>query len=555
MLYPINLRMANLFRKIKKGKVYWYIGESKREGRKVRRIWQKYLGPADRVADQLVNGATPTEVDVLEFGLCATLLNLNYELEFVESVNKVILKREQGLSYGEHLLLTIINRIDDPKSHNKFGDWFDSTMLKRVFSFKKDYLSSQNFWNHWNKINEEQINNIQELLLEKLTKKYDISELCYDPTNFTTYIQEHKNQKIMQFGHSKDKRKGFRQVNLSLLVTKKEGIPLWHHTYNGNINDATEFKDLINTLVKRVSFFSKVCRKITLVFDKGNNSKRNIKKMSRRLGFFIVGSLKPSEFSELFNIPLEDFKGEYLTSTEKRVYFVSKTMNIYDSRKKVVVTYSNELAYKNRVRVDKALDKALNQLKNLQSRIKNAKLSRDELLIKVHEISDKSYIKGLINYEVEQHLNGLLLKFKENKEAYEKLSRRFGKNLLFTDDFSLKAEEVIKVYSSKSIVEEQIKNLKDKHVISFTPMWCWTDKMIRVHAFSCVMALLFLRCMVKKAKDSGIKLSQDKIITQLKKIRLSLLRTSNSNKVHTKLTRLNSSQRELKNIFRLQDYV
>ena len=183
------------------------------------------------------------------------------------------------------------------------------------------------------------------------------------------------------------------------------------------------------------------------------------------------------------------------------------------------------------------------------------KLTRDELLIKVHEAADKKYIKGLIDYEVEQHLNDTLLRFKENKEVYEKLSRRFGKNLLFTDDLSLKPEEVVKIYSSKNVVEEQIKNLKDTHVIRFTPMWCWTDKMIRVHAFSCVMALLFLRVMVKKANDSGLKLSQDGILAQLKSIRLSLLRMPNSNKVHAKLTRLNSSQRELKNIFKLQDYV
>ena len=104
-------------------------------------------------------------------------------------------------------------------------------------------------------------------------------------------------------------------------------------------------------------------------------------------------------------------------------------------------------------------------------------------------------------------------------------------------------------------MEEQIKNLKDTHVISFTPMWCWTDKMIRVHAFSCVMALLFLRVMVKKANDSGLKLSQDRVLAQLKSIRLSLLRMPNSNKVHAKLTHLNSPQRELKNIFKLQDYV
>jgi hypothetical protein len=48
-------------------------------------------------------------------------------------------------------------------------------------------------------------------------------------------------------------------------------------------------------------------------------------------------------------------------------------------------------------------------------------------------------------------------------------------------------------------------------------MWCWTDKMIRVHAFTCVMAVLFLRMLVKDARDKKINLSQGQIIEELKK--------------------------------------
>lgn len=282
MLY-LTISMANLIKKKIKGKIYWYIGESKRVDGHVKRIWQKYLGPAEKVAEQLLEGAAPQEVDVLNLGLCAAMLNINEEIGFTDIVNKVISKREQGLSYGEHLMLTLINRLDNPVSKNKFGDWFDGTVLKRIYPINKQYLSSQNFWNHWNNICEKDIEDIQEQLLEKIIPLCDISELCFDPTNFSTYIEKHKNQKIMQFGHAKDGRKGFRQVNLSLLVTQKDGIPLWHHTYDGNINDVTEFKEFIKSLTDRISFFSKKCRRITLIMDKGNNSKSNISNIDKKL--------------------------------------------------------------------------------------------------------------------------------------------------------------------------------------------------------------------------------------------------------------------------------
>ncbi len=543
--------MVYLFKKIKNGKICWYLGESRRENGKVRRIWQRYLGIAENVGEALKHGIFPEETDVLEFGLCAALLEIDNEIQFRDVVDKILKKREQGLSYGEHLLLTIINRIDNPASKNKLSSWFDATFLKRIFLVKKDYLSSQDFWNHWNHISEEDINKIQEELLKRIIPLVEIDNLVYDPTNFTTYIEEHRDEKIIQFGHSKDGRK-LRQINLSLLVTKEEGIPLWHHTYNGNINDVTEFKEFIKLLTSRIILFAKKCKKITIIFDKGNNSKTNIKKVDKKLSFFIVGSLKPSEHKELFDIPLEEFREKYQTAEKKEVLCTSKLMDIYEGKKKVVITYSTELAYKNKIRVEKALNKALNQLKNIQARLKNSTLTRDELLIKVSKIADKQWIKGMIDYEVKEERGELYLTFKENHKSYEDISKSFGKNILFTDDLSLKTAEIVELYSDRYIVEEQIKNLKDRHVISFTPAWCWTDKMIRVHAFTCVMALLFLRFLCKRA---GKKHSQDTIIEQLKRIKLTLIKMPKSNEIKPQISRLNDIQRDLVNKFGLRKYV
>ena len=252
----------------------------------------------------------------------------------------------------------------------------------------------------------------------------------------------------------------------------------------------------------------------------------------------------------MFDIPLEEFKVKYQTAEEKEVLCTSKIMDIYEGKKKVVITYSNELAYKNKIRVDKALNKALNQLKNIQARLKNSNLKRDELLIKVSKIVGKQRIKGLIDYQIKEN-GDLSFSFKENTEAYEKVSKGFGKNILFTDDLSLSIEEIVKLYSDKYIVEEQIKNLKDRHVISFTPAWCWTDKMIRVHAFTCVIALLFLRFLCLK---SGEKYSQDTIVEQLKKVKLALIKMPKSNEIKPQISRLNDIQRELVNKLGLREY-
>lgn len=547
--------MVYLFTKKRKTGTYYYLGENKKVNGKSRRVWQKYVGPAHAIKGLLEGGKSPFEIDVLEFGLVAGILTVNDDLDFAGVIDKVIPKREQGLSFGDHLLLTIINRVDEPLSRNQFANWFEHTILKRRFAVKMNYLSSQNFWNHWKKIGQEQIDTIQERLLEKILPLVDLKELVFDPTNFTTYIEEHKEQAIMQFGHSKNGMKGLRQVNLSLLVTKQEGIPLWHHTYNGNINDVTEFKEFINILTSRVAYFSKRCKNITLILDKGNNSQNNIRNVNAKLHFFVVGSLKPSENQELFEIPLEHFSEEHVSAKGEKTFYTSLTKDVYDGAKKIVITYNNELAYNQRIRTDKAIQKALNQLQNIKERLAISKKTRDETLIKINSIVNKSYLKGLLTYTLEESDGKLKLSFEKNQTTYQQKSKTFGKNILFTDNLDLSTDDIVKLYRDKNIVEEQIKNLKDTHVIRFTPMWCWTDHMIRVHAFTCVMALLFLRLLMKKISKAKLNLSQDQALDQLKKVKLALLKAPKSDKVTAQLTRLNDTQRALVNTLNLRRYL
>jgi transposase len=546
--------MVSLIKKQVNGRVYWYLCEAKRVNGKPRIVWQKYLGTANKIKEYFENGLAPQQIDALEFGNITSLLSISDELNFVETVDKIIPKRHQGLSIGNHLLLIIINRIDNPLSKNKLSDWFDNTVLKRRFAVKSSYLSSQDFWNHWKKIDQEQTDLIQEKLLDRIFPLINVDELVFDPTNFTTYIEEHKGNKIPQFGHSKNKIKGLRQVNLSLLVNKKDGVPLWHRTYDGNINDVTEFKEFVKALTKRITSFSKRCKNITLILDKGNNSMNNIKNIDKELHFFVVGSLKPSENQELFEIPLEKFNEEYVNANGEKTFCTETTKDVYAGNKKIIITYDNKLAYNQKIRTDKAIQKALNQLQNIQGRIKDSRKSRDEILIKINSIVGKNYLKNLINYELKETANGIDLTFTENSEVYDQKRKTFGKNILFTDKFCLSAQEIIKLYREKNIVEEQIKNLKDTHVIRFTPMWCWTDNMIKVHAFTCVMALLFLRLLVKKVQDAKINLSQDQILDQLRRIKLTILKMPNSDRLLTKITRLNDTQRALVNLLNLRKY-
>src|SRR3989338_8956722 len=316
--------MVYLFSKLVKGNRYYYLGKNKSISGKSKRVLEIYLGTSDRIRDLLGNGSLPAEVESLSFGIPSAILNIAEEINFVKIVDGICQKRNQGLSVGEHILIDIINRIDEQQSHNKLGEWFSKTILRNKFKVKNSYLSSQGYWNHWQYLNEEKIERIQKDLLPILIKDLDLSQLFYDPTNFSNYIEDNhkrnpKNMKrhavnMSEYCKPKSGIKGLRQINLALLVTKDFGIPLWHKPYEGNINYVTFFKTFISSLIDKVEIFAKQCKNITLIFDKGNNSPKNIKRVDTDLRFFVLGSLAPSQNKDLLSIQLSKFNIKYKNS-------------------------------------------------------------------------------------------------------------------------------------------------------------------------------------------------------------------------------------------------
>ncbi len=65
----------------------------------------------------------------------------------------------------------------------------------------------------------------------------------------------------------------------------------------------------------------------------------------------------------------------------------------------------------------------------------------------------------------------------------------FGKHVLITSHDDWPVPEVVAGYRSQSEAEFSFRQMKDPHVVSFSPMHHWTEHNIRVHIFTCVLAL------------------------------------------------------------------
>lgn len=238
--------MASIIKKMKKGKAYYYAVECQRVNGKPRIVWQKYLGTVEAVVRR-ADGAKPpkpSEAVIFELGGIGALLRIAQRLRLIELIDDVIPKRDQRPSVGCYMLLAALNRALSPCSKLAIGDWYETTVLKRMWGYPKKAFSSQRFWDHMDMVSKEAIEEIEERLLTGMKREFglDTSTLLYDTTNFFTYLATTNNRAdLPQRGHSKAKRGDLRQVGLALLVTQAFQIPLLHKVYPGNIPDVSLF--------------------------------------------------------------------------------------------------------------------------------------------------------------------------------------------------------------------------------------------------------------------------------------------------------------------------
>jgi transposase len=130
----------------------------------------------------------------------------------------------------------------------------------------------------------------------------------------------------------------------------------------------------------------------------------------------------------------------------------------------------------------------------------------------------------------------------------------FGKRVLITDREDWPVAEVVTGYRSQSEAEFSFRQLKDPHLVSFSPMHHWTDHNIRVHVFTCVLALQIAHLMRRHAHQHGLHLSVHELLDTLAGIEETVLiypSTGGRSKARRMLTETTPTQDRLAEIFDL----
>jgi transposase len=560
--------MAYLVGKKQDGKTYYYLTESARVNGKPRIVSQRYLGSADEIAARL-SEAGPGEPDRsrhLAFGDLAATWSMIERLEIVGVVDDVVGGRrsDAGASVGTYIGLAILNRVCDPCSKLGFAEWWATTAGDHLVRLPTGALDHRRFWDAMNTISATQLGEIERRVVTSMVETFDIdvSGLVLDMTNFATWIDSANDKApIAQRGHSKQKRADLRIVGLGLIVSTDGGIPLVSHAYPGDKPDVTQFASLLGTLVARFGALGGEAERLTLVFDAGQNSADNFELLEAAPLHF-VGSLPPSDHPDLLAIskdrysPVDPDRFEGLAAFET-------TKVVFGAARRIVVCHSDGLHAAQSQSFDQTLAKARRQLAELAARLARGKTRkpRDDVDAEIATIVKPRWVSRVISTT----LTGdkpvdLRLSFRTKPKARAVLEEElFGKRILFTDktDTLTTTAVVVADYRSQEAVEADFRQLKDRQVVSFSPMFHWTEQKIRVHVLYCVLALAVARLMVREADQAGIHLSVRKLLDTLAGIEETVLIYQGDRgrpRARRMLTETDSTQQRLYDLFGLETY-
>lgn len=565
--------MASLTPKKIGGHIYYYARFCQRVDGKPKIVRTVYLGKIDDLvaaAEGLKHPPQPLETEVAAFGDIVALFDIAQRLDLVRLLDSVLpLKRNQGLSVGQYLLLAAINRAVSPSSKLQFADWYRQTALTRLLPADPAALSSQNFWNHMDRVSASHVLECEKQITQRLIQHFqlDLRALVYDGTNFFTYINTRTPAELPQRGHNKQKRGDLRQVSLGLLVSAEFHIPLFHKVYAGNVNDSTEFRTITEELSTHYRQLAESCDHITLVFDKGNNSEVAFESL-QNTPFHFVGSLVPSQHSELLTIPRAQFRALAQPGLDDvEAYRTQK--KVFGQPRTIVVTFNHNLYDGQLQGLTAHLDKACGKLRALQSHLERRREGKvkggkaptlDSMKKQIHSICSAQFVEKILKAEVQQVHKGLELTFRTDQEALDQLCRlQFGKTILFTDNADWTDEEIVLAYRSQYHIEDAFKQMKNPHFLGWSPMFHWTDSKIQVHAFYCVLALLLTSLLQRELAQKGESFSINRILEELGGIRETLIvypRRQGQRKAPTAacLTRMNALQQQLFSLLDLQRF-
>jgi len=324
---------------------------------------------------------------------------------------------------------------------------------------------------------EPEIQRIERSLYEKIKSACDIDTIFYDITDIY-FIG--KKMIMAKRGHGSN----LPQIGIGLAAEAQYGIPLFHHTFDGNVYDSKTFPVILARLqeIKREN--------CTLIYDRGVSSKKKNVADAVESGFSVIAcvpikgkKLKQAALSEVHNMTPKDackLPSGFVHAREIKGEWEGIPVRMIICQNKLLKHQIQQNRY---YELEEAVEKSKKGVK-----------IKDGL---------KKYIKKVdgapgIDYEAVAE------------------SEKFDGVYVMVTNTDFPIHMVIKKYFEKDLIEKSFYSLKS--LISIQPVRHWLLRRVKAHIFICYLAYLHLSWMKMLLRKNDISKSPVKALEQLENI-------------------------------------
>jgi len=527
--------MASLVAKKKGNQLYYYVVESARVDGKPRIVHQAYLGTAEKLAEMVRDRTAPVPLAATtrEFGLPAALWAAAQQTGVWDLLHSLWPTPRSGPSPAHYVLLAAIHRICQPGPKTEVPDWYRSSILSTLWEFPEERFTSQAFWDAFEQIlpeghealspADDPLEQAQLRLLGLWKEKQLVSRrlLAYDTTNFYTYIASSNGRnQLAQRGHNKQGRHNLRQVGLSYVLDGEHGLSLCHHVYPGNVADVEEFSTAL-TRITRMLDQNQIAREtVTLVLDKGSAALANTVALEEA-GVGWISALPWNQApAELRSRATEELPA--CSSAQPGVRATAEKTLVHGREYLCVVKYSASFAGEQLHSLTTSLSRVLQSLRRLAMELKKPKArgKQEQIERKIRRWLAAPFLAELIRYQLQEQDGRWQLQFDFDSAALPQLlNQRLGRTVLLTNRMDWSAEQVVAGYGGQQSIERVFRGLKDGQWLGWDPMYHWTDRKIRIHAFYCMLGISLLQYVHQQAKAGWADLSVEQLLEELEQIK------------------------------------
>lgn len=331
----------------------------------------------------------------------------------------------------------------------------------------------------------------------------DFSLLFYDLTS--TYFQGAGPSEAKK-GYSRDHRPDRPQVGIGLLVNR-EGIPLTHMVFEGNLKDSTTLPRMLQQMEGTLKI-----RRCIFVSDRGMVSSKNLKALASS-GYEYIVSIKLRHSKEAASLLS-------MIPAKERFSRLRDNLFVYEvpaqAQERSLVCYNPLRAKESRDQREAMLKECEEFLQHFHLPPKQGK-TRDPLKIRlrVDRFLRRKRMSPFFHWAFDPQGR---LSYSRRQEEIAREAALDGLFIIKTNSQSLSPQAIALGYKSLWEVENAFREVKD--FLKVRPIYHHNAERVKGHIFVCFLAYLLEKLMEKRLEEKGLYMSARKALQLLSTIKV-----------------------------------